>query len=456
MAGAFPLRSGSRIAIVGGGPAGSFFAHFAKKQAEKNGLDVAVVIFDGKDFLQRGPGGCNLCAGVISASLEAKLRQEGLFLPEERIINRIDGYSLHIDAETLRLSCVDNGNRSIATVFRGNGPRYSHFPQVISFDDFLLNSAQEHGTKVISKPVWEILLPQKPTERVALLYGEKRPFEHYEADLVVGAFGVNTHLFKIVEGLGIHYRPPSTLKTFQAEFRLGRSEIEKHFRNDIHVYLLRSKTIRYATIIPKGDYVTVSIIGKKDASPELASEFFARREIRSLFPPSKPQCLCFPKIAVSAARNPLSDRLVLIGDASFSRHYKNGIESAFLTAMLAAAAAFGRGVDTASLRRAFYRPAKKLIVRDNIYGRILIRLNDVLTSVPFLSQAHFSLASKNGRSAAAKKLRQVLWSMFTGEIPYRAIFSLTLDFRLQMALSLNTISHLVRKMKDVLAGKAPR
>ncbi len=454
MAGAFPLRSGSQIAVIGGGPAGSFFAHFAQKQARKKGLAVSIVIFDGKDFLQRGPSGCNLCAGVISGSLETKLREEGLFLPEGRIINRIEGYCLHLEKETLRLSCAENGNRSIATVFRGNGPRYSHFPQIISFDDYLLRCAQDSGAKVISQPVWKILLPQNPADRIALFFGGRSSLERYEADLVVGAFGVNTHLFKIVQSLGIDYRPPSTLKTFQAEFKLGRSEIEKHFRNDIHVYLLRSKAIRYATVIPKGDYVTVSIIGKKDATPELAREFFALPEIWRVFPPSKPQCLCFPKIAVSAARNPFSNRLVLIGDASFSRHYKNGIESAFLTAMLAASAAFGQGVNAASFRRAFYGPAKKLIVRDNIYGRVLIRLHDVLTSVSLLSHSHFSLAGKEGHAAAPRKLRRILWSMFTGDIPFRRIFALTLDMRLQIALFLNTIRHLIRMMKHFLTGSA--
>ena len=63
------LKDGSKIAIIGGGPAGSFFAHFAQKWSIQKGIDVSVTIFDGKDFLQRGPKGCNLCAGVIAESL---------------------------------------------------------------------------------------------------------------------------------------------------------------------------------------------------------------------------------------------------------------------------------------------------------------------------------------------------------------------------------------------------
>lgn len=454
MAGANSLRSGFKIAVIGGGPAGSFFAHFAQKWAEKKALAVSIVIFDGKDFLERGPRGCNLCAGVIAGTLEEKLREEGLFLPEKRIINRVEGYSLHIEKETLRLSCAENGKNPIATVFRGNGPRYSHFPHVISFDDFLLSWAQDRGARVISQPVWEIRLPKNQNDPATLLFGERHSRQRYEADFVVGAFGVNTHLLKLVQGLGFGYKPPATLTTFQAEFNLGIDEAKKHFQNDIHVYLPRSKTIRYATIIPKGDFVTVTLVGKKDATPELVREFFGLEEIREIFPLSRPQCFCYPKIAVSAAQNPFSHRLAMIGDAAFCRHYKNGIESAFMTAKLAADAAFGQGVDAASLRRAFYAPAKKLIVRDNVYGRALFRLNDVLTSVSFLARTHLALAEREGRSTASKKIRLILWSMFTGEIPYRDIFAMALDVRLQISLFLNTITLLIRKMKNFLDRSA--
>jgi flavin-dependent dehydrogenase len=450
VAGALTLRSGSKIAIIGGGPAGSFFAHFAQKWAERKRLSLSITIFDGKDFLERGPRGCNLCAGVIAGSLEAKLHEEGLFLPEKRIINRVEGYSLHIEKETLRLSCAESGKNPIATVFRGNGPRYSHFPHVISFDDILLSWAQDRGARVITQPVWGIQLPKNQTNPAVLFYGERRSPQRYEADLVAGAFGVNTHLLKIVRSLGFGYKPPSTLTTYQAEFRLGREESENHFQKDIHVYQPRSKTIRYATIIPKGDYVTVTLVGKKNATPGLAKKFFDLDEIREIFPPSKPHCFCYPKIVVSAAKNPFSDRLVLIGDAAFCRHYKNGIESAFQTARLAADAAFGYGVDASSLRRGFYGPAKKLIIRDNFYGRALFRLNDILTSVSILARAHFAMAKRKGQATAPKKIRRILWSMFTGDIPYRDILGMALDIRLQISLFLNTIRLLIGNLKDFL------
>ena len=51
------LKDGSKIAIIGGGPAGCFFAHFASKIAVERGIKVDITIFEGKDFCQKGPRG---------------------------------------------------------------------------------------------------------------------------------------------------------------------------------------------------------------------------------------------------------------------------------------------------------------------------------------------------------------------------------------------------------------
>jgi flavin-dependent dehydrogenase len=447
----FRLRTGSRIAVIGGGPAGSFFAHFASRIAREKGLDVTLTIFDGKDFLERGPRGCNLCAGVIAVSLEKQLEQEGIPLPEQRIISRLEGYSLHIQEETLRLTSRENSTGKIAAVFRGNGPRFSCFPGIVSFDDFLLSRARDREASVISEPVWGLEMPSRPFEPATLLFGDKSSPGRFEADLVVGAFGVNTRFAAGLQNMGFGYRPPRTLTTYQAEIHLGEETVKSIFQNDIHVYMPRSRRIRFATIIPKADYVTITLIGKTDATPLLAAEFFSLEEVRRILPPAKPMCSCYPRIAVSAAQRPFSQRLVLIGDAAFSRHYKNGIESAFITARLAAEAAFSRGVDAASFFSGYLKPARARIVRDNLYGRALFRFNDAISSVPFLALSHFDLAKKAGSGSASRRIRFLLWNMFTGEIPYGRIFAGLFDLRLQSALFLNTIALLFRQMKKVLA-----
>ena len=445
------LRDGSKIAIIGGGPAGSFFAHFAQKWSLEKGIDVSITIFDGKDFLQRGPKGCNLCAGVIAESLNQKLKEEGIFLPEKRIINRVEGYCLHVDSERLDLSCAENEKNKIATVFRGNGPRYSTFPETVSFDDFLLSWAQDRGAEVIPFPVWEIKLPEDKTRPVSLSFGKRDNLQKFDADLAVGAFGVNVYLMKKIENLGFGYKPPSTIITFQAELKLGKEEVFKHFGNNIHVYLPKSKVLRYATVIPKGDYITITLIGKKDATKDIFSEFLELEEIQNRIPDLKPHCFCYPKIVVSPSKNPFADRLVIIGDPSFSRHYKNGIESAFITAKLAAETAFCSGIDVSSFFSSYYKQAKKLIIHDNYYGQFLFLINDLISSVPLLTQSHLSLAKQKGNKDSTKKIRSILWNMFTGNIPYREIFKISLDPKLQIALLRNTITKLLQKLKSSMS-----
>lgn len=73
----FFLNDGSQIAIIGGGPAGSFFAHFASKFAKERGINVGITIFEGKSFHQKGPRGCNMCGGVISEKLLWRIKKPG-------------------------------------------------------------------------------------------------------------------------------------------------------------------------------------------------------------------------------------------------------------------------------------------------------------------------------------------------------------------------------------------
>jgi len=447
MAGTLRLSNGSQIAIIGGGPAGAFFAHFAMKYAQELGIDLSITLFDGKDFLQKGPKGCNLCAGVIAESLNHKLKKEGICLPEKRIINRVEGYSLHWGQEILHLSFDEYGRDTIATVFRGNGPRYSTFPDIISFDDFLLSWAQDRGAQIIASPVWDIKKSKDKNEPISVYYGKNNNQDKYEADLVIVACGVNTNLIKKIQGLGFGYKPPSTILTYQAEVKMGRDEVQRHFGNTIHVYMPKATHLRYVTIIPKGDFITITLIGKQSVNEEVFSELSLITNLQAIVPLLKPSCFCYPRIAVSPAKKPFTDRMVIIGDASFSRHYKNGIESAFLTAKLAAETACFKGSDASSFSSFYYKNAKKLIIHDNYYGRLLFTLNDVIFSLPPLAQIHFTLAKKERKNSPSKKIRTILWYMFTGGISYKDIFKISLDLKLQISLLSHTMIILIEKLK---------
>ena len=77
----FKLQDGSRVAVVGGGPAGSFFSYFLLKMAAAIDLDIEVDIFEPRSFKYCGPAGCNHCGGIVSESLVQILAAEGIVLP---------------------------------------------------------------------------------------------------------------------------------------------------------------------------------------------------------------------------------------------------------------------------------------------------------------------------------------------------------------------------------------
>ena len=91
------LDDGSRVGIIGGGPAGSYFAYFLLNMADMMGMDLLVDIYEPQDFTKPGPGGCNHCGGIISESLVQMLATEGINLPGSVVQRGISSYVLHMD-----------------------------------------------------------------------------------------------------------------------------------------------------------------------------------------------------------------------------------------------------------------------------------------------------------------------------------------------------------------------
>jgi len=441
------------LGIIGGGPAGSFFAHFAQRWANRLRIPISLTIFDGKSFQKSGPSGCNLCAGVISRSLQERLEEEGIFLPAKRIMSWVEGYRVHVQLESLRLTSPPDRQGKVATVFRGNGPRYVRFPEIVSFDDFLLTWAQDVGAKVIPHPVQALRWPQKETEPIIVQYGTSTssPAGEEEVEWLIGAFGVNTNLGQKIQNLGLGYLPPRTRLTFQAELKFPEEIRQKIIGNYIHIFFPRHRLIRYATLIPKGPFTTLTIIGWKDVQPGILQEFFQLPEIKSLLPLAEPSCFCYPRIVVSACRPPKGSRFLVVGDAAFCRYYKNGLESAFLSAKLAAGAIFSRLPDKAP-SQVYYHLARQLIVKDNLYGRILFRLNDFIASFRLLTYFHLSLVKRSANTFLSRKLREILWDIFTGEKPYRQIFKACFQPHLQWQLLKSLVTEIVNARKKEITS----
>lgn len=418
------LKNGSRVGVIGGGPAGALFAHFALRYARASDLYLRVTLFDGKSFAKAGPPGCNMCAGVIAAGLVAKLQKMGVELPEHVVQREIDGYWLETGKQRLHFPSPLPGGK-IFTVYRGNGPRGCSPGRNASFDDHLLQVARDAGAEVIPCPVVAVSLPEAGSGRPVITFGGSKPQEQMEVDLVVCAFGLNSRFGRFLAGLGFGYRAPAVTHTYQAELPLPRQHIEAAFGRDIVIYSLDLPDVKFSAIIPKRDFVTVTLVGE-GANEETFRAFLGHPSVAARLPGdwSLPDtyCHCRPPVSVSPARHPYTDRLVVIGDASHSRLYKNGLESAYMTAQAAAHTAVFHGIS----RREFdtnYLPVCKAITRDGRYGKLLFWLSDLPISRKLGSPVLLRAAADEQRREppGRQPINQILWSMFTGDRPYRDI-----------------------------------
>jgi flavin-dependent dehydrogenase len=454
----FPLKDNSSIAVIGGGPAGSFFSHFALKLARAYNRKIRLTIFDGRDFIQKGPIGCNMCAGVLSETLIERMASEGILLPKTHIQQEIDGYYFQTQERGIPLCHPTRGHKpKIVTVFRGNGPRFSDVTTSISFDDFLLRHVTSQGATIISAVVEEIELPGDPQDLVNIVYREAGVRKSMSAHLAVGAFGLNTSLIKRIVGKEFGYREPQSARTCNVELHLGRSFIQENFRKTIYVFALGIKPIKFAALIPKGDYVTISLVGKEDITKANLTEFLKHPKVCDLLPKgwSLPRnlCICFPKIPISHAAHPYTNRFVIIGDASISRTYKNGIGSAFDTATLASQTIFKYGLSEKDFKKRYYRPALRLLAQDNFFGNIMFSIHDYTTSRRQLVNVQVDHLIKQRNAWESIQINSILWNMVTGNASYKEIFFKAVDLRLHITMFPFIFSAFTRYVYDSVKNR---
>ena len=451
------LQQGSKVAIIGGGPAGALFAHLLLRRARRAGLDLDVTIYDSKDFRLVGPPGCNMCAGVISGSLHRRLTEEGIELPERVVQSRVTGFRLHTPLGTVAIA-PPAGSPLLHTVFRGNGPPGVATQEVASFDDYLLSVPEGEGVRVVRQPVREVLLPSDPSERVRFRYGPDNA--EGEADLLVGAFGLNSPMAANLESLGFGYAAPRVLRAWNAELAVatgvGAPIGDRAHGEDIHVFTLSIPGVVFAAATPKGRHITVTIIGKRPLTDDDLRAVTSHPAVRqAIAAPGRDlliACHCRPRFLVRDARGMFTDRVVMIGDASCSRLYKNGLESAFLTADLAARTAVEEGVSWLAFAQHYYRGCRRQIIDDNWYGRLIFAIHDVIQRGGLVGHGHIRLLRCDSR--ASRELRGLLWDLFTGARPYRELLRRALSPRIHWAILGHTLAALLRLPEP--KGSLPR
>jgi len=416
------LGNNSRVAVMGGGPAGSLFGYFLLDMADRVGTEIHLDIYEPRDFSYPAPLGCNMCGGIISESLVQHLAMDGINLPTTLVQRGIDSYVLHMDVGT---ACIRTplDEKRIGAIYRGAGPRGIRKMKLSSFDGHLLSLAVQKGARVLRCRVDEVTWADgRP--RVKTHGGSPK-----EYDLLAVAAGVNTKALELFKNINPNYKPPQTTKTAIREYFLGEKIIGEFLGSSMHVFLLNIPRLEFAAIIPKGDYVTVCLLGE-EINEALLQAFLNAREVKECMPPDwrwdQPACQCSPRINVQGAVQPFGDRLVFLGDSGVTRLYKDGIGAAYRVAKVASTTAMFEGVSAENFRKHFWPTCRKMSI-DNITGNVIFLVTRLIQKFRFARQAILRMTIREQHKTGNPfRMSMVLWDMFTGSEPYKEIFFRTL------------------------------
>ena len=426
------LQDGSRVAVIGGGPAGSFFSFFLLKMAEAVDLEIEVDIYEPRSFRVCGPAGCNHCGGIVSESLVQILAAEGINLPSSVVQRGIESYVVHMDVGSVAINSPAQEQR-IAALYRGNGPRTAEHLPWDSFDGFLQDMAVERGARIVRKLItgvdWRDGFPH--------LLESNGTATRY--DLVTVATGVNSNFLKLLGATQGEITLPQTTRTYICEFRSTPEEVQRILGDSMHVFLLDIPRLEFAAIIPKGEFVTMVMLGD-EIDQELVHDFLTSPVVQKCFPTevTPTVCTCSPLINMGGVKRPFADRLVLIGDSGVTRLYKDGIGAAFRTAKAAASTAVFQGVSKEAFRKSYW-PVCRGIANDNAIGKVIFAFTALFKLSRIPRRAIYRMASLEQQGDGQRHMSTVLWNMFTGSAPYREIFLRTLHPGFILGLAWNLV-----------------
>ncbi len=452
------LTQHSRVAIIGGGPSGSLTAYFMLDIASRLGLHLNIEIFDSSQFTAQGPKGCNYCGGVISETLVQMLAMEGITLPPDVVQRGIDSYQLHTDQGSAAIS-TPLAELRIASLYRGSGPldcakrkACGGAEPVIyrSLDGFLLDLALSKGATLFPTKV------NKVTRVGNLPMVFPREMEPRSYDLVIGAVGVNGGGLKIFDESAIRFRHPTTTKAVITEIYLGRSEVDRCFGSTMHVFVTRIPRVSFAAIIPKGEYVTVVMLGRA-LDRDTVVTFLNHPTVKQCFPDgvdlTARSCFCRPEVSLGTSSPVCADRVALVGDAAVSRLYKDGNGAAYRTAKALATAAIIHGISRKSLER-YYAPACRKLSFDNTIGKTVFLTVNLFKWMPILSRGMLGMVRREQSRQDPRRMDMslVLWDVYTGSNSYKSILLRCLAPRFLLRLLVESIKSLFVVDKAVRAA----
>ena len=439
------LQNNDCVAIVGGGPAGSFFAIHLLREARRLNRRIDVVIVEKRGPIELGPNGyqsrgCSFCAGVISPRLNEILKEHDLVVPDEIIQGRFDYVWIQGQWKNFRLRVPKD--MQMYSVFRGSLPsRRSGRPG--GFDGFLLGEAVKEGARILYGEVDAIAYTATgmPSLTVRTQSGER---VSVDASFVSIATGINAHcgsdyrddtLIASVRRLNPAFVPGKSRKAFIFELDVGEDYLERNLRREVYFIEYGSKhlALEHTALVPKGRFLTIAMIGKcvdeavlpRD-SQKIIHDFLTLPQIDHILPGIEAAplaCACAPRMTVTTARSPFGDRFAIIGDAVGSRLYKDGMFSAHMTASRLAQTVLHDGIDKQALARE-YGKAIKWLAADNRFGRMVFGASRVAFTRPVVGRIVYQAFATECkvRDEGSRPLSVVLWKIASGTADYREVF----------------------------------
>ena len=438
------LQNGDVVVIVGGGPAGSFFAIHLLREARRLGRQVDVVIVEKRGTIGPGPEGfqckgCNFCAGGISPRLDETLREHDLVVPEEIIQGHIDYVWIQGQWKNFRLRVPKDMH--MYSVFRGSLPS-RRSGSVAGFDAFLLGEAVKEGARIFDGQVEAMAYAASGMPRLTVRTpsGERVLLD---AAFVAIAIGINGHcghdyrddaLIASVERLNPAFVPGKSRKAFIFELDVGEEYLERNLHREIYFIEYGSKqlAIEHTALVPKGRFLTVAMIGKcidqavlpRD-SQRIVRDFLTLPQIERILPGIQAAplaCACAPRMAVTPARSPFGDRFAIIGDAVGARLNKDGLFSAHVTASRLAQTVLHDGIGRPALAKGYGR-AIRWLAADNRFGRMVFGMSRVAFTKPVVSRITYQAYATECkvRDERSRPLSAVLWKISSGTADYREV-----------------------------------
>lgn len=399
---ALKLHDGLIVVIIGGGPAGTSCAIALKNETQRQGIDIKIVLYEGKDFDYL----YNQCVGVLSPPFNSLLKYElGIDLPSSLIKKKISGYCLHGDSQSITLTSEDE-----------NEPTY--VVRRIEFDNFMLEYAKSIGIEVRRARTTYVEFVRKGEKDELRIFGE---MGYQIADVVVGAFGLDEAMLGVFEKTtpveSRYRRPKKYLRSYITKIFTDNEFIDNSLGNTIYAFIpSKIPSIEFGAVTPKDDYIMVNIAGKNVTSPDMDA-FLRLLPVKRLLPETADfDTLDFFEgmFPTSPAKNPYGDRFVFVGDATgWMRPFKGkGINTALITGVTAARTMVDHGIS----HQAFQRYEDKChVLREDYYFGSLVRYLTHVTSKLNLFDYVINIAGDN------HVLRKALYNSVSGHDSYKNI-----------------------------------